>query len=108
MFPIKSGEFKVLNAIQEKPEFGIYRCKITGKGKLFVFNAESYYTQADILVARDYGFTIELIQDGQPNFLYYSKDCLISGSTLFKKYVETLYSLKQNKVKGAKLLLNIL
>jgi hypothetical protein len=108
MFPIKSGEFKVINAIQEKPEFGIYRCKITGKGKLFVFNAENYYTQADILVARDYGFTIELIHDGQPNFLYYSKDCLISGSTLFKKYVETLYSLKQNKVKGAKLLLNIL
>ena len=108
MFPIKSGEFKKIGVIQEKPEFGIYRCKITGKGKLFVFNDENYYTQADIVMARDYGFNIELIQDENPNFLFYSKECLISGSTLFKKYVETLYSLKQNKVKGAKLLINIL
>lgn len=108
LFPIKSGEYKIISTIQEKPEFGIYRCKIVGQGKFFVFNDAHYYTQADVLMAHDYGFTIELIQDGQPNFLYYSKDCLISGSTLFKKYVDTLYSMKQNKVRGAKLLLNIL
>ena len=108
LFPIKSGEYKIIDKIKEKPEFGIYRCKIAGKGKLFVFNDDNYYTQADIIMARDYGFNVELIQDGTPNFLYYSKDCLISGSTLFKKYVEALYPLKQNKVKGAKLLLNIL
>ena len=108
MFPIKSGEFKRIDIIQDKPEFGIYRCKITGKGKFFVFNNENYYSQADIVMARDYGFDIQLIQDNQPNLLYYSNDCLISGSTLFKKYVESLYPLKQNKIKGAKLLLNIL
>jgi hypothetical protein len=86
----------------------IYRCKIKGTGKFFVSNDENYYTQADILMAIDYGFKIKLIQDGQPNFLYYSTECLMSGSTLFKKYVETLYALKLNKVRGAKLLLNIL
>jgi hypothetical protein len=32
----------------------------------------------------------------------------MSGSYLFKKYVDTLYDLKLKKVKGAKLLLNIL
>ena len=108
MFPIKSGEYLIITEIKDKPEFGIYRCKITGKGKFFVFNDENHYTQADIIMARDYGFDIDLIMDGKPNFLYYSNDCLISGSTLFKKYVELLYPMKQNKVKGAKLLLNIL
>jgi hypothetical protein len=73
LFPIKSGEYKIIDKIKEKPEFGIYRCKIAGKGKLFVFNDNNYYTQADIIMARDYGFNIELIQDGTPNFLYYSK-----------------------------------
>ena len=85
MFPIKSGEYLIISEIKDKPEFGIYRCKITGKGKFFVFNNENYYTQADIVMARDYGFTIDLIMDNKPNFLYYSNDCLISGSTLLKK-----------------------
>ena len=40
--------------------------------------------------------------------MYYSKNCLVAGSYLFGKYVETLYDLKVEKVKGAKLLLNIL
>ena len=62
----------------------------------------------DITVAREYGLTVVLIQDDKANFLHYPKDCLMSGSYLFKKYVDTLYDLKLKKVKGAKLLLNIL
>ena len=110
LYPIKSGEYKTINEISENPEFGIYHCIISGNGiyKFFVFNKENYYTHKDIIMAFEYGLNIELIKDGQPNFLYYSNECLISGSTLFKKYVNTLYTLKQDKVKGAKLLLNIL
>ena len=110
MFPIKSGEYKMISKIKDKPDFGIYRCIISGDGvyKFFVFNKENYYTHSDILVARDYGLKVELIEDENPNFLYYSNECLISGSTLFKKYVNTLYEYKKNNVKGAKLLLNIL
>jgi len=59
-------------------------------------------------MAQAYGLKIELICDGKPNFLYYSKDCLVSSALLFKKYVDNLYPLKLRKVKGAKLLLNIL
>jgi hypothetical protein len=78
------------------------------KKKFFVFNDANYYTHLDITVAREYGFIIILTVDDTPNLLHYPKDCLMSGSYLFKKYVDTLYDLKLKKVKGAKLLLNIL
>jgi hypothetical protein len=72
-----------------------------------VHNKENYYTHLDIVVALEYGMLVMLADDG-PNFLYYSKDCLMSGSFLFKKYVDDLYPLKRDKCKGAKLLLNVL
>ena len=109
-FPIKEGTWKIIHQIESKPEYGIYRCHITGveKKKFFVFNEENYYTHLDITVAREYGLTVVLIQDEKPNLLHYPKDCLMSGSYLFKKYVDTLYDLKLKKVKGAKFCLNIL
>ena len=110
-FPIREGTWRTISKIEEKPEFGIYRCIITGPEskpyKFFVFNPENYYTHLDIVVARAYGMIVILADDG-PNFLYYSKDCLMSGSFLFKKYVDDLYPLKREKCKGAKLLLNVL
>jgi hypothetical protein len=112
MFPIKPGTWKIIDSIQEKPEYGIYRCVITkvtnDKYKFFVFNSEHHYTHLDVIMALAYGLKIELICDGKPNFLHYPKDCLVSGALLFKKYVDDLYPLKLQKVKGAKLLLNIL
>ena len=112
LFPIKNGEYKIIKFINDKPEFGIYHCNITKTElkpyKFFVFNNKNYYTHLDIIMAQSYGLNIELIQDNQPNFLHYSKECLISGSTLFKRYNESLYPLKQKKIKGAKLLLNVL
>ena len=108
-FPIAEGEFKTVKEF-DKSLFGIYRCKIfeDETKKFFTFNPKNYYTHSDIIVAQEYGLKISIIQDGKPNFLYYSKDKLISGQYLFKKYVEKLYELKQNKVKGAKDILNIL
>ena len=112
MFPIKSGKWLTIDQIADKPKFGIYRCKITKKDnksyKFFVFNDQNYYTHLDVSVALSYGLQVELIQDSQPNFLYYSKDCLISGSYLFGRYVETLYDLKLKGVKAAKPLLSML
>jgi hypothetical protein len=112
MFPIKAGKWRTINKIAEKPEFGIYRCVITKKDnkpyKFFVFNDENHYTHLDISVALSYSLHVELIEDGQPNFLHYPKDCLISGSYLFGRYVETLYELKLKGVKAAKPLLSML
>ena len=112
MFPLREGTWRTIDSIQEKPEYGIYRCTISkvkdDKYKFFVFNSEDHYTHLDVITAHAYGLKVDLICDGKPNFLYYPKDCLVSGQLLFKKYVDDLYSMKLQKVKGAKLLLNIL
>lgn len=111
-FPIKEGEYKIIGEIAAKPEYGIYRCEIKRKAeaicKFFRFNRKNTYTHLDIEMARDYGLEIKLIQDGKPNFLYYSKDKLMNGNFLFKHYVSEFYELKKNGVQGAKALLNIL
>lgn len=108
-FPIKEGEYLTVDKI-ESDKFGIYHCMITSdkKTKLFTFNRKNWYTSIDITHALDYGLYVELIQDGQPNFLYYSKEKLINGAFLFKNYVTDLFDLKSSGVEGAKLILNIL
>ena len=112
MFPVKAGKWRTINKIEEKPEFGVYRCRITKKDdkpyKFFVFNDQNHYTHLDVLVALTYGLHVELVIDDQPNFLHYPKNCLISGSYLFGRYVETIYELKAKGVKAAKPLLSML
>jgi hypothetical protein len=51
---------------------------------------------------------IDLIVDDKPNFLYYSRDKLISGNELFGSYVDIMFDLKEKKVNGSKAILNIL
>ncbi len=110
-FPIKKGEYKTVETIDEK-DYGIYRCIITNPTKkpmkLFAFNKSNHYTSTDVKHALEYGLTVELIQDDQPNFLYYSKDKIVNGAYMFKNYINELFDLKTKKIEGAKLLLNIL
>lgn len=107
-FPIKEGEFKIVKSLNNL-EFGIYRCFIDGpKTKFFKYNPMNYYTNIDIDNAIKNNLTVELIQDNKPNALVYTKDKLMNGAFLFKKYVTDLYELKSNGVKGSKDLLNML
>ena len=112
-FPIREGQYLTLKEIDVKNvEYGIYRCTITKTDsrlfKFFRFNPKNTYTSIDIKVAIDYGLKIEMIQNGQPNFLYYSKDKLMNGAYLFKSFVDELFELKSQKVDGAKQILNTL
>ena len=111
-FPMKEGQFQTLDKISEKPEYGIYRAIISkpdGKPyKMFQFNKLNYYTHLTIETAFVYGLTVELIIDGKPNALTYTKDKLMNGAFLFQRYVKELYALKLKKVKGSKDLLSIL
>ena len=102
-FPVKSGEFQTIDSIPDVPKFGIYRCKITGKSKLFFFNQNNKYTHTDIYTAKKLGLNIELITDGQPNFLFYGFDKLIKYCQLFKKYMQYLYELRK-KARSNKLI----
>ena len=118
-FPVKDGEFKILSKdefkkiIQEPtPDYGIYRCIITKPDikpyKFFRTNKNNKYTHLDLACAVAYGLKIELVEDGQPNFLYFSRDKLMDGAFLFNKYVDELYELKMKGIQGAKEILNIL
>ena len=112
LFPMREGEFKKIDKIEEKAEYGIYRCVISNPNnkvlKLFRFNPLNYYTHYDVELAKQYSLKIELIQDEQPNFLFYSKDKLVNGAFLFKHYINDIYALKEKKIGCSKDLLNVL
>lgn len=125
MFPIKRGEFQTitqrdLNDMKDKKtgkqiyKSGIYRAKITAPNnahkKLFHINQYNYFTHIDVGQAHKLGFDIELIEDGKPNFLHYGPDKMLTGSMLFKHYVDYLFKLKQEypDVVYIKRILNIL
>lgn len=118
-FPIKEGEYLTMNEkdfnemySDDFKDYSIYRCIIEKSKdkstKFFRFNQKNKYTHLDLQCAKEYGLNIKLIVDGKPNCLYYSKDKLMNGAYLFKKYVDELYELKIQKIDGAKDLLNIL
>ena len=112
-FPIKRGEFQRIDNFSEYFQFGIYRCIISKSSdeninKLFRFNKKNYYTSISLDHAKKLGLKYELIQDSQPNFLYYSRDKLITFNEVFKSYIELLFDLKEKKVEKSKDILNIL
>ena len=97
-YPFKSGAFIQLSKDDfeslEFYKFGVYRCSISGECKHFVFNKNNYYTHVDLEIAKRYNLKIDIIIDGQPNFLYYDKSCLTSGYHLFKPLITQLYNIK--------------
>jgi hypothetical protein len=99
-FPIKEGEWLTLNDEElsklDYYKFGCYHCTIEKKmRKLFKYNWLNWYTHHDLTNAKLLGLKIEMICDGQANFLYYSKDKLISGFNVFKDYIDFLLDLKK-------------
>jgi len=111
--PFKKGEFKTITDedIKEYFRYGIYRAEITNYDyKLFRHNKNNYYTHYDMNLARKHKFTINLIQDGQPNFLYYAPECNIRALELFRPFITMLYDIKSKHkdVFYSKKILNVL
>jgi hypothetical protein len=113
-FPLKRGEFKILDKFGEYYDFGIYRCKISKSednniNKLFRFNDKHYYASVSLDHAKTLGLKMELIHDGKANFLYYSRDKRITFNEAFKPFVDFMFELKdKKKVEKSKDILNIL
>ena len=111
--PISRGRFENMTskAFNELKFFsyGLYRCVITGVNPhLFRPNTHNYYCHYDLTSARELGYDIQLIEDDQPNCLFYADASKLNGSVVFSGYVDILFDLKQKKVAGAKDILNIL
>ena len=109
-FPVKEGELKYITEFEQFFRFGIYRAKITGNicKKLFRLSYNHHYTHIDLTRAKELGYQIDLIIDDKPNFLYYSRDKCLTGSEIFSEFIDYLFKLKENKVLGAKNILNTL
>ena len=112
LFPINKGEFKKSTKEEfinlEFYQYGIYRCNISGNNKQFRKNKLNYYTHIDLNEAKRLNLKVKLIIDSEPNFLYYSRNKLLTGTELFGQYVDHLYQLKKKNIKISKLILNIL
>ena len=115
-FPIKEGTYHQIAEFSRDHKanviYGLYRCRIfknTSKQyKFFEFNKYNMYTHLDINVAFDYGLKVELIQDTKANCLLYNSLDVVNGAHLFGSYINPIYELKKEKVKGSKDLLNTL
>ena len=117
LFPCKEGEFQQLSSddfIQHRMTFfryGIYRCHIPYNAKykkLFRFNDNNRYTHIDLTRALKLNMDMYIIEDDQANFLYYSRDKLLTGSEIFGEYIDYCFDLKEKKAPKSKSILNVL
>jgi hypothetical protein len=104
--PLREGIFtKITNECIKNYKtfsYGIYRCKVGGNFKFFKYNDKNYYTNFDLNTARKYNLSIEMIEDGEDNFLSYPKQLknekiepkTAAGSTIFGLYVNDLIELR--------------
>jgi hypothetical protein len=104
--------------------YGLYRFNIYKSGdpkidRLFRFKPidlfnndnilqKSFYTSIDLKIADMLGLKKELIEDNNINCVLYPRSHCLTGFEVFNKFTEVLKPLKEEKVDGAKLLLNIL
>jgi hypothetical protein len=73
--------------------YGLYRAKISGYDpRLFFHNAENHYTHLEMTRAKQLGYKIRMIDDGEYNVALYEKR--ISGKLLFGQYFKNLYPFK--------------
>lgn len=106
LFPVKRGEFKTFSNEEfdnlKFYPYGIYRVQISKSddeniNKLFRFNQLNYYTHISLTNAKTLGLEFRLIEDNQPNALLYSRDKCLRSDQIFKRYIEFLFPLKENK-----------
>lgn len=112
-FPVRAGEFVRLTDEVFKEmkyfKYGCYHCVVERSGdedinKLFKFNSfgkDNWYTHHSLECAKRLGLKMTIILDGEANFLYYSKDKLVSGKNVFGEFMNYVLKLKK-KTKYAK------
>ena len=98
--PIKRGEFMIADDEIKSRKYlpkGIYRATVGKGSKLFHYNEAGYYTNSELNKARNIlGLDVTLIEDGKPNMLEYSEDKCIKLKTLFDKFIDLVFPMKQN------------
>lgn len=98
-FPVKRGEFKKITQEEfdnkKYLEFGIYHVKILDADYRLLPTSKEMYIHFDLARAKELGYKIKVIEDGQPNVLSYAGPTTRISGTAFKDYVDELYTLKK-------------
>lgn len=105
LIPVREGELMTIDTLEKMPcGLGIYRCKIAGPDNAFEFktNNDKTYTSIEVSYALKQGYEVTLIQDGKPNLLFYARNKCVTGSQIFKRFIEYMYALKEDDVVHAK------
>lgn len=99
-FPTRKGDLKTFaqdefNQLQFFP-YGVYRCDIFSKNKLFTSFKNNHYTHFDLNLIKllDKTVTITLIQDKYPNILFYTRN-RVNGHQSFESFKNYMYPLKK-------------
>ena len=117
LIPLQQGEFNLIsnNDFQQKEyyAYGLYHCIIKKDNlkvinNLFRFNNKNWYTHIDIKRAKELKLNITIIENNECNFIYYNSSKCIKACDIFKNYVDVLYKLKDKKIQGSKMILNML
>jgi hypothetical protein len=120
LVPICRGEFKRISKEDfEKMRnnyfaYGLYnvnvvKCDNEKINRLFRFNKNNWYCSIDLYIAKYLNLDFSLKDELEFNALLYSRNKCLTGEQVFGSYVSSLFKLKnEEKVKGAKDLLNIL
>ena len=136
LVPVKRGIFKKItdddisemkNKLKGGYAYGLYKYNIYRSGnykidRLFRFknittlddsddddyDEKNFYTSIDLKIADMLGLKKVLITNCSINCVLYPRSSCLTGHQIFNDFVETLKPLKQEKIEGAKLLLNIL
>lgn len=105
MIPTKAGEEHTLTELPKMSEVkvGYYRVMIKSNNKhfqkLFSFSKFHVYPDQSLKQAMyhkvEFGVSIELFQDGQPNAYLYKDEDLVTGKSIFQKWNRTLWKLKK-------------
>lgn len=73
-------------------KYGIYRANVMGDHPFFL-RRKQMYCHIDLLLACLLGLDVEIIEDGQPNFLYYEHR--IKSPELFGDYIDLIFPYKK-------------
>jgi hypothetical protein len=96
LLPIGRPEYKTLEKLDDVISFGLYHVKICDTDpRLFLQNPKNWYTSTDVKQAKLRGYKMELVCDGNPNFLFYDSSKRETGHYLFRGMVDLLYPLKK-------------
>ena len=89
----------------------LYHCIINisdskGVDNLFRYNVNNWYTSIDLKGAKELNLSINMIENGQVNFIYYNLSKCDRACDLFKNNIDILYRLKKKNIDGSKIIQN--